>query len=104
MSRAVAHPFCAKIVRQRTTPGKSPASRERDAESAVFGPDRGVLVAEDVIVVLPGRKRGTAYSQAAMLAIGLGENENALRAEGVSSKDVRWRKRVCHPTFLVKAA
>ena len=75
----------------RTTPRKSPASRDRDAESAVLGPDRGGGGARYVIAVLEGRKRGTAYSEAAVLAIGLGGNENALLAEGVFSQHVRWR-------------
>ena len=90
---AVAHPFRAKIIVARTTPGKSPASRERDAESADLDPDRADFVVGLVVGVFEGRKRDTAYSKAAVRAIGLGGYENALRAEGVSSKDVRPARR-----------
>ena len=93
LSQTVAHPFCAKIVVTRTTIEKSPASRDRDAETADFGPDWGVAGAEDVIAVSEGQKRGSAYSQAAVRAIGLGGYDNALLAEGVSSKDVRPARR-----------
>ena len=92
MSQEVAHPFRAKIVRLRTTLEKSPASRERDAESADLDPDRADLVAVVAVGVAEGQKRGTAYSKAAVRAIELGRNDNALLAEGVSSTDVRWTR------------
>jgi hypothetical protein len=49
-----------------------------------------VAGARYVIEVLEGQKRSTAYSKAAVRSIELGEDENALVAEGVSSEDVRW--------------
>ena len=94
----------AKIVRLRPRPQKSPAFGDREPESAKIGPDRGDLVLYFVGGVGEGRKRSTAYSEAAVRVIERVADRPVLRAENGVSTEVRWRKRVCHPTFLVRAA